>query len=281
MGHPSNPLVSTQWLDRRRGQPDLKIVDAPFYLPGDPRTAHGEYKKAHIPGAVLFDLDRIADRTTDLPHMLPPPQAFAEAVGALGIGDADRVVVYDHLGLMSAARVWWNFRVMGHEEVYVLDGGLPRWLAEERAVVAGPAAKTEPSTFTPHFRPRLVRDISEVTQALARGGQVLDARPAGRFCGAEPEPRPGLPSGHMRGALNLPYGGLIADGALLPPDQLQARFKATGANPDRPVIATCGSGVTAAVIALALARLGFWDTPIYDGSWAEWAGRPQAEIAVG
>jgi thiosulfate/3-mercaptopyruvate sulfurtransferase len=182
---------------------------------------------------------------------------------------------------MSAARVWWNFRVMGHDEVYVLDGGLPRWLAEGRLVQSGSPAKAEPRTFTARFRPRLVRAMNEVTQALAGRDQVLDARPAGRFSGAEPEPRAGLPSGHMPGALNLPYGALIADGALLPPDQLQARFSASGADPDRPIIATCGSGVTAAVIALALARLGHWDTPVYDGAWAEWAAQPKAEIAVG
>lgn len=281
MDQPTDPLVSTQWLDERRGEPDLKIVDAPFYLPGDPRTAQGEYEQAHIPGAVLFDLNRIANPGTELPHMLAAPQAFAEAVGALGIGDGDRVVVYDHLGLMSAARAWWNFRVMGHDEVYVLDGGLPRWLAEGRPVQAGPRVKSEPRPFTPRFRPQLVRAMSEVKQALARGGQVVDARSAGRFSGAEPEPRPGLPSGHMPGALNLPYGALVAQDALLPPDQLQARFRACGADLDRPMIATCGSGVTAAVIALALARLGHWDTPVYDGAWTEWAGQPNADIAVG
>lgn len=281
MDHPANPLVSTEWLDQNLGAPDLKIVDAPFYLPGDPRTARGEYDKAHIPGAVLFDLDEIADRTTPLPHMLSSPQAFAEAVGRLGIGDGDRVVVYDHLGLMSAARVWWNFRVMGLDQVYVLHGGLPRWVAEQRPVETGPQATFEKRVFTPDFRSELVRDMSEVKQALALGGQVLDARPAGRFAGAAPEPRPGLPSGHMPGARNLPQGELIADGGLLAPVELEARFRDAGVDTGKPIITTCGSGVTAAILALALARLGRWDTPVYDGAWAEWASRPDADIAAG
>ena len=280
MAHPANPLVSTEWLDQHRGEADLKVVDAPFYLPGDPRTAQGEYDKAHIAGAVLFDLDRIADHSTALPHMLASPPAFAEAVGRLGIGDGDRVVVYDHLGLMSAARVWWNFRVMGLDEVYVLDGGLPRWQAEGRPVQVGSQEAAAPRVFTPDYRPRLVHAMGEVKQALSQGRQVLDARPAGRFSGAEPEPRPGLPSGHMPGALNLPHSTLIADGALLPPNQLEAQFKAAGVDPSQPLVATCGSGVTAAILALALAQLGSWDTPIYDGAWTEWAGEPTCEIAV-
>ncbi len=278
---PPNPLVSTEWLAGQLGKPDLRIVDAPFYLPGDPRTAQGEYEKAHIPGAVLFDLDQIADHSTPLPHMLASPPAFAEAVGRLGIGDGDCVVIYDHLGLMSAARVWWNFRVMGLDQVYVLDGGLPRWIAEGRPVQAGPPPRIAHRVFTPHFRPHLLRSIGQVKHALTQGGQVLDARSAGRFSGAEPEPRPGLPSGHMPGARNLPYGGLIADGALLAPDDLEARFRAAGIDPGRPVIATCGSGVTAAILALALARLGHWDTPIYDGAWSEWASQSAPDIATG
>ena len=270
----ASPLVTTDWLDREHGEPDLKIVDAPFYLPGDARTPEGVYAAAHIPGSALFDLSLIADPYTDLPHMIAGPQAFAEAVGALGIGDGDRVVVYDHLGLMSAARVWWNFRLMGLDEVYVLDGGLPAWIAEGLPVDRGSPPDEAPRTFTPRPRPQLLRNMSQVRQALADGVQVLDARSAGRFSGAEPEPRPGLSSGHMPGARNLPFNAIARDGRLLPPDALRQVFEGAGVDPGRPIIATCGSGVTAAVLALGLARLGHWDTPVYDGAWSEWASRP-------
>jgi thiosulfate/3-mercaptopyruvate sulfurtransferase len=276
---PPGPLVSTAWLAQELGKPDLKLVDAPFYLPGDPRTPQGVYAETRLPGAVLFDLDRVADRSTGLPHMLASPEDFAAAVGALGIGDGDRVVIYDHLGLMSAARVWWNFRVMGHDQAYVLDGGLPRWQGEGRQVEHGPAPAPAPKTFNPRFRPQLVRDIDQVEQALRDGGQVLDARPAGRFSGADAEPRPGLPPGHMPGARNLPFNTIVTDGLLAPAPELEARFKAAGVDPAKPIIVTCGSGVSAAVLALALARLGHWNTPVYDGSWTEWAGRKGARIA--
>ena len=272
-------LVPTHWLERERGEPDLKIVDAPFYMPGDPRTPDGVYAEAHIPGAVLFDLNKIADPYTDLPHMAASPEAFADAVGALGIGDGDRVVIYDHLGLMSAARVWWNFRLMGLDEVYVLDGGLPAWLAEGRAVEQGPPAPVAAKTFTPHPRPQLLRSMDAVKQALAADGQVLDARSAGRFSGADPEPRPGLSSGHMPGARNLPFNAIVQGGRLLEPGALQKAFDGAGVDTRQPIIATCGSGVTAAVLALALARLGHWDTPVYDGAWTEWASGPGNPIA--
>jgi thiosulfate/3-mercaptopyruvate sulfurtransferase len=277
----ADPIVTTAWLASQIGQSDLKIVDAPFYLPGDPRTPEGVYREVHIPGAVLFDLDQIADRSTDLPHMLAAPDAFAKAVGDLGIGDGDRVVVYDHVGLMSAARVWWNFRVMGLDRVHVLDGGLPRWIAEQRPVAVGAEPAPPPQRFVPRVRPQLVRSFAEVTHALSAGGQVLDARPAGRFSGRDPEPRPGLPSGHMPGALSLPLSDLVKDGALLPAEALEQVLNDAGADAARPTIATCGSGVTAAVIVLALARLGRWDAAVYDGAWTEWASRPDAAIARG
>ena len=197
----------------------------------------------------------------------------------MGIGDDDRVATYDHLGLMSAARVWWNFRVMGHDQVFVLDGGLPRWCGESRSIEQGPPAPAQPKTFTPHFRPELVCDIGSLKQALARGVQVVDARPSGRFRGVEPEPRPGLPSGHMPGARNLPHATLVRDGVMLSAPELEERFRAAGVDPAQPIIATCGSGVSAAMLALALARLGHWDTPIYDGSWTEWASQKDAAIA--
>lgn len=277
-----SPLVSTEWLQDERHKPDLKIVDAPFYMPGDPRTPEGEYAKTRIPESVLFDLDKIADRSSCLPHMLAAPDVFAQAVGRLGIGNGDRVVVYDHVGLLSAARVWWNFRVMGHDQVFVLDGGLPRWVAEGRPVQSGlPEKRVEPQTFTARFQPELLRSMDQVKDALARHEQVLDARSAGRFSAAEPEPRPGLPSGHIPGSRNLPHGAIVADGALVAPKILEGLFAAAGVDVNAPIIATCGSGVSAAILALALARLGHWETPIYDGSWTEWAGRNGADIAAG
>jgi thiosulfate/3-mercaptopyruvate sulfurtransferase len=275
-----DPIVSTQWLADRLKEPDLRIVDAPFYMPGDPRSARVEFEKEHIPGAVLFDLEEIKDRSNPLPHMLASPEAFAEAVGRLGVSDGDRIVVYDHMGLMSAGRVWWNFRIMGHDEVYVLDGGLPRWIAEGRPLASGPVTSVT-QTFNARFRPELLRDIDQVKAALASGGQVLDARARDRFQGSASEPRPGLPSGHMAGAFNTPHAELVAGGALRSKADLLALFQAEGVDLDRPIVTSCGSGVSAAIIALALARLGRWDAPVYDGSWTEWAAQPDAEIATG
>ncbi len=275
-----DPIVSTQWLADRLKEPDLRIVDAPFYMPGDPRTKQAEFEKEHIPGAVLFDIDAISDKSNPLPHMLTSPEAFAASVGALGIGEGHRIVVYDHIGLLSAGRVWWNFRAMGHDEVYVLDGGLPRWIAEGRPLASGPVTSiTQP--FTAKFRPELVRDIDQVKAALSNNVQVLDARARDRFQGTAPEPRPGLPSGHMPGAFNTPHGELIANGALKSREELEALFKAEGVDLDQPIVTTCGSGVSAAIIALALARLGRWDAPVYDGSWTEWASQPNVDIATG
>lgn len=275
-----DPIVSTDWLAARIKEPDLRIVDAPFYMPGDPRTPKGEFEKEHIPGAVLFDLEEISDHSNPLPHMLAPADAFAQAVGRLGVSDGDRIVVYDHVGLLSAARVWWNFRAMGHEEVYVLDGGLPRWIAEGRPLASGPVTSVA-QTFTAAFRPALVRDIEQVQAALASGVQVLDARARDRFRGSAPEPRPNLPSGHMPGAINTPHGELVENGSLKSKAALAALFQAEGVEVGKPVITTCGSGVSAAVIALALARLGHWDAPVYDGSWTEWASTAGAKIATG
>lgn len=276
----SDPIVSTDWLAARLKEPDLRIVAAPFYMPGDGRLPKDEFEKAHIPGAVLFDIDEISDHSNPLPHMLAAPEAFAEAVGALGVSDADRIVVYDHAGLMSAGRVWWNFRAMGHDEVYVLDGGLPRWIAEGRPVASGPVTSV-PQAFTPVFRPALVRDIRQVQEALASGIQVLDARARDRFQGTAPEPRPGLPSGHMPGAFNTPHAELVENGSLKPKEALQALFRGERVDLGKPIITTCGSGVSAAVIALALARLGKWDAPVYDGSWSEWASKIGSAIVTG
>lgn len=275
-----DPIVSTQWLADRLKEPDLRIVAAPFYMPGDPRTARAEFEKEHIPGAVLFDIEEIKDASNPLPHMAASPEAFAEAVGRLGISEGDRIVVYDHAGLLSAGRVWWNFRLMGHDEVYVLDGGLPRWIAEGRPLASGPVTTVD-QRFVARLRPELVCDIGQVQAALASGVQVLDARARDRFQGTAAEPRPGLPSGHMPGAFNAPHAELVASGSLRPKAELEALFRQEGVDLSKPVIASCGSGVSAAIIALALARLGHWNTPVYDGSWTEWASRPDADIATG
>lgn len=274
-----DPIVSTDWLAEQMDEPDLRIVAAPFYMPGDGRLPRDEFEKAHIPGAVLFDLEEISDHANPLPHMLASPEAFADAVGCLGISDSDRIVVYDHAGLLSAGRVWWNFRAMGHDEVYVLDGGLPRWAAEGRPLAKGPVT-AKPKIFTPVYRPALVRDLRQVEQALASGVQVLDARPRDRFQGSAPEPRP-IPSGHMPGAFNTPHAELVENGALKSREALAALFRGEGVDVAQPVVTTCGSGVSAAIIALAMARLGKWDAPVYDGSWTEWASRIGSAIVAG
>jgi thiosulfate/3-mercaptopyruvate sulfurtransferase len=276
-----DPIVSTDWLAARLKEPDLRIVDAPFYLPGDARLPKDEFEKDHIPGSVLFDIEAISDHANPLPHMLASPDDFAEAVGSLGISDSDRIVVYDHAGLLSAGRVWWNFRAMGHDEVYVLDGGLPRWIAEGRPIAGGPVTTSTHRTFTPVYRPALVRDLRQVEQALASGVQVLDARPRDRFQGAAPEPRPGISSGHMPGAFNTPHAELVENGALKSKEALAALFRGEGVDVGQPVVTTCGSGISAAIIALALARLGKWDAPVYDGAWTEWASKIGAAISLG
>ena len=257
---------------------DLRILDASWHLDGTP--ARPIFEQGHIPGAVFFDLEAISDRSDPLPHMMPKAEQFAEQVGALGVSETDRIVVYDTHGLMTAARAWWMFRTMGCDRVQVLDGGLPAWIRTGGALETGPAAPTR-TEFKVEPRPGTIADLEWVRQALADGRPVLDARAAARFAGAAPEPRPGLRAGHMAGAINLPYGELLtAQGLMREPAELEAAFAARGLRPNDRPIASCGSGVTAAVPLLALAILGR-DGVLYDGSWAEWGGRDDTEVVTG
>ena len=273
-------IVSTEWLAAHLTDPDLRVVDGTWHMPQLKRDAKREFIEAHIPGAVFFDIDEIADTKSPLPHMLPSPQKFAACVGKLGIGDGDRVIAYDTKGgVVSAARVWWTFRVFGHEAVTVLDGGLRKWRAEGRPVEQG---RPEPKErqLTPQVHPALVRNLEEMRANLAsRTEQALDARSRGRFAGTEPEPRPGLRGGHIPGSLNLPYEDLARpDGTLLPPDALRDAFVKTGLDLQKQIVTTCGSGVTAAVLALGLHLLGRRDVAVYDGSWTEWGGRDDTPV---
>ena len=278
----ADPLVTTAWLADNLDAPDLKVVDASWYFPQEQRDAQAEYAAAHIPGAVFFDIDDIADDTTDLPHMLPDAVKFSARVRRLGLGDGSRIVVYDQLGLRSAARVWWTFRVMGHQDVFVLDGGLPKWIAEGRRVEDIPPPPRE-RHFTARCDGGLVRGVDQVRKAIETGeAQIVDARPAARFSGEAPEPRAGLRGGHMPGAFSVPSSALLApDGTVLGKDRLEALFTSAGVDLDRPIITSCGSGITAAMLALALARLGRWRAPVYDGSWAEWGGRDDTPVVTG
>jgi thiosulfate/3-mercaptopyruvate sulfurtransferase len=273
------PLVDTEWLARHLGTSDLRVIDATWYLPHLRRDARAEFAQAHIPGAVYFDIDEIADRQSPLPHMLPSPEVFARAVGALGIGDGDRVVAYGGANLIASARAWWMFRVFGHDRVAVLDGGMPRWRAETRPLTAD-APVPSARRFTARFQAALVADLGRVRASVGPGGeQVLDARSHGRFRAMEPEPRAGLRGGHVPGSFNLPYDRLVGEGGtLLPATALRAAFDAAGIDLDAPVIATCGSGVSAAVLALGLYVLGRPEASVYDGSWTEWGGRDDTPI---
>jgi thiosulfate/3-mercaptopyruvate sulfurtransferase len=277
----SDPLVSTQWLADHLSAPDVRVVDGSWHLPTEHRDSAAEYAEAHIPGAVFFDIDVICDTKSPLPHMMPHPTVFASWMNKLGLGDGSRIVVYDTTGLFSAPRVWWMLRVMGHEDVVVLDGGLPKWIAEGRPLEDLPTIPRE-RHFTLRFDSNLIKDQAQVARVLANGGQVVDARPATRFRGEEDEPRPGVRPGHIPGAKSLPWETLLdAERALLPKEALAEKFKAIGVALDKPVVTTCGSGVTAGTLALAMARLGYWRTPVYDGSWAEWGSREDLPLATG
>lgn len=268
-------LVSTEWLAENLTAPDLRVVDASYYLPGEGLDPRREFEAQHIPGAVFFDIDDISDPGSDLPHMLPPSHIFSSKVRRLGLGDGLRLVIYDQRGIWSAPRVWWTFRYFGHKEVAVLDGGLPKWLTEGRKVAEGPEAGEE-RHFTPRANGFLLRDRGQLVANIeGRDEQVIDARGRGRFEGRDPEPREGMRSGHIPGSLNLPFTEIIdqSDQTFLDKNEIRKRFEAEGLNFSRPVVASCGSGVTAGVLALALHRLGHRDTAVYDGSWSEW-GRP-------
>ena len=278
-----DPLISVAALQDRLTRSGVKLVDATWFLPGSGRDAQAEYRAAHLPGAVFFDIDAIADSSSPLPHMLPSQDVFAAAMGRLGLTEADRVVVYDRQPVPSAPRVWWTLRAMGHEAVQVLDGGLEAWTASGERLESGEPAGRPAIYAQRPARPELVRDFDTVRAALEQGSaQLVDARPAGRFRGEAPEPRAGLKSGHAPGALNLPASSVYGpDGRFLQPQALAAVLRDAGVAPDRPVIASCGSGVTAGTVALALARLGYADTPIYDGSWADWGARADAPVVQG
>ena len=282
MEHSSPFLVSFDWLQERLGTRDLQIVDASWYLPAQMRDAKAEFARAHISGAVHFDIDAIADQTSGLPHTLPSAEQFAAQVGAMGISDSDTIVVYDALGMFSAPRVWWMFRIFGVKSTFVLDGGFDQWKAESRPVDSGIISMPKTALFNATVSNQAVVGLADMMRLVATGdAQIADARGAGRFEGRDPEPRAGMRSGHMPGAVNVPFSDLAQGGRLKPLAELKQVFEAAGVNLEKPVVTTCGSGVTAAVITLALQSINHTDNMLYDGSWSEWGGRGDTPVATG
>ncbi|MFK7746541.1 MAG: 3-mercaptopyruvate sulfurtransferase [Roseobacter sp.] len=275
-------LVSTEWLDQHLKDPDLRVLDASWYLPEAGRNAKDEYEEAHIPGARFFDIDDVSDNRSDLPHMAPPIEKFMSRMRAMGVGDGHQVVVYDGAGLLSAARVWWLFKLMGQENVAVLDGGFPKWKAEGR-LTEDMAPIVRDRHMMVRFQNQLVRDVTQVSAASKlKDHAIVDARAANRFRGEAPEPREGLRAGHIPGSRSVPYTTLLNDDKTMKsPDECRAVFEAAGVDLTKPVITTCGSGVTAAILALALERMGQKRWSLYDGSWAEWGMFPTVPVALG
>ena len=275
-------LVSTEWLAKHLRDPDLRVLDASWYMPAQNRDGRAEYEAAHIPAARFFDIDEISDQRSSLPHMAPPPEKFISRMRAMGVGDGHQVVVYDGAGLFSAARVWWTFRLMGKTDVAVLDGGFPKWRAEGREVEDMPPIIRD-RHMTVSRQNHLVKDVTQVAHAAKLGeAEILDARSAPRFRGEAPEPRPGLRSGHIPGSKNIPFGDVLnPDGTMKSPADLRAVFDAAGVDLKKPAITSCGSGVTAAVLSLALERVGHRNHALYDGAWAEWGMYDDLKVATG
>ncbi|UVC11201.1 3-mercaptopyruvate sulfurtransferase [Rhizobium sp. TH2] len=274
-------IVSADWVEKNLGAPEFRIVDCSFYLPAQKRNAAEEYAEAHIPGAVLFDQDKIADQSSSLAHTIPSPEYFAEEVGRIGISETDTIVVYDGIGMFASPRVWWLFRVMGARNVYVLDGGMDGWKRDGRPVTSE-LPEPAPATFKPNYDASKVTTLDAMRRIVDAGKiQIADARSAGRFTGVDPEPRAGLRSGHMPGAKSLPSGIFAENGKFKSLPELRKTIEASGIDLSKPIVTSCGSGITAAIITLALTSLGHADNTLYDGSWTEWGGLDDTPVVTG